>query len=100
MCVVSMISEHYQQKFPNSQPAVSPPLQQGQSNSIVWDNGLRKDVYELKKELLEIKALLLKAKEYDLKTNQVDCEKEEKIVVLKRLAELVGVDLSDVFSKT
>jgi hypothetical protein len=46
-----------------------------------------------------MKALLRRAKEYDVANNEPDCEIEEKMALLKRIAELVGVDLSDVIGK-
>jgi hypothetical protein len=44
-----------------------------------------------------MKQLLIKAKIYDEKNNEPNCEIEDKVATLKRIAELMGVDLSEVF---
>lgn len=44
-----------------------------------------------------MKQLLIKAKIYDEKNNEPNCEMEEKIILLKKVAELVGVNLEEVF---
>ena len=51
----------------------------------------------LKAELESLKKLLAAAKKYDEETGQPECETEEKVALLKKLAQLVGVDLSSVF---
>lgn len=51
----------------------------------------------LKKEVEEMKILLQRAKEYDEKNNEPNCEIDEKVAVLKKVAELVGVNLDDIF---
>lgn len=101
MCVVSMISDHYQNKW---QQGTLP----GQSGTITITNQpfefgnlpvTQQQFDELKKEVLEMKALLLAAKTYDEKTNQKDCEMKDKVAVLQKIAQLVGVTLEDVFKK-
>ena len=57
------------------------------------------ELIALRKEVQEMKELLIKAKLYDEATNQPHCEQEEKVALLKKIAELVGVDLSEVFGK-
>ena len=39
------------------------------------------------------------AKEYDERNNEPDCEVDEKMDLLRRVAKLVGVDLDDVIGK-
>jgi hypothetical protein len=85
MCVVSMISDDWNnRRAPVYQPIIVPGPSQAEFDA-------------LKKELEELKKLLVAAKVYDDNTGQPDCEKEEKIELLRRLAEIVGVDFSDVF---
>jgi hypothetical protein len=50
----------------------------------------------LRKEVEALKKLLKAAKIYDEETGQPDCETEEKIGMLKKIAALLGVDLNDV----
>ena len=56
----------------------------------------REEFEALKKEVEMLKELLIAAKEYDKKTNQPSCHKEEKVEIIRKVAELVGVDLKDV----
>lgn len=56
----------------------------------------RQEFDDLKRDVLEMKELLKRAKEYDERTGQTDCEQDEKLAVLRKVAELVGVDLKDV----
>lgn len=55
---------------------------------------------ELKKQMEEMKELLLRAKKYDEETGQPDCEMEDKVALLKQMARLFDVDLSQVFGGT
>ena len=85
MCVVSMVGDVYNQQFKKYEPFLDLP------GSVT-----RKEFDELKREVETLKKLLIKAKEYDEKTNQPECEQEEKVALLKKVAEMVGVDLKDV----
>lgn len=99
MCVVSMIGDHYHDKWRDLK---YPPRQV----TTITDNDLskflnpppdlNKKFEELKKEVEEMKELLKKAIEYDKKNNEPHCEIEEKIATLKKIAEWVGIDLTDV----
>jgi hypothetical protein len=44
-----------------------------------------------------MKKLLIKAKIYDEQNNEPNCEMEDKIALLKRVADMVGVSLDDIF---
>jgi tRNA U34 2-thiouridine synthase MnmA/TrmU len=59
----------------------------------------REEFEALKKEVLEMKALLIKAKEYDERNNEPNCEMEDKVKLLKQVADMVGVDLKEIFGK-
>jgi hypothetical protein len=50
----------------------------------------------LKRDVAEMKELLKRAKEYDERNGEPDCEMDEKMDVLRRVAKMVGVDLDDV----
>jgi hypothetical protein len=41
---------------------------------------------------------LVADKEYDAATGQPDCEMDDKVELLKRIAELVGVDVREVLA--
>jgi len=108
MCVVSMIGDHYNDKWkdnkiwPNSpwpdqaQPyAPLAPNRIGQARELDYTG----DIKQLRKEVEEMKELLKRAIEYDKRTGQPHCEQEDKIAFLRKVAESVGVSLEDVFKK-
>jgi hypothetical protein len=102
MCVVSMIGDHYNDKW-NQPPyneffkkIFNEPVQP--YNPLGKEVGVTKEQFEaLKKEVEEMKQLLIRAKIYDEKNNEPNCEIEDKIKLLKVIAEKMGVDLSEVF---
>jgi hypothetical protein len=88
MCVVSMVGDHFQQKWEQ------PNYQQ------IWGNlnqVSRTEFDSLKKEVEDMKKLLERAVEYDKKNNESNCETEDKIKLLKEITNLMGVDLSNIF---
>lgn len=117
MCVVSMIQEHYKDKWgkppyrwpqqdpyqwPNQDPYLSPPSESEES----FKERLKKFMDEVNKqpadkgpvqkpisneEIEEFRQLLTKAREYDQKNNQPDCGLEDKRKRLLELAEELGV---------
>jgi hypothetical protein len=91
MCMVSFIGNEWARSTPVTYPFVTWPTPN-------TDQVSREDLAALRAELEELRILLLAAKQFDAATNQPDCENEEKIALLKRMAEMVGVDLSDVFA--
>lgn len=90
MCVVSMIGDHftdkwrepYFPKWPNTTPVI--PVD-------------RTEFERLKREVEDMKKLLERAKFYDERNREPHCEMDEKVVLLRKIAEAVGVDLGDVF---
>jgi hypothetical protein len=107
MCVVSMIGDHYNDKWSNTNPFKTNNTWIDMSNVSRAEfeilkyqfQAMSEEFNKLKNEVLEMKALLLRAKEYDERNNEPHCEMEEKVAVLKKVAELVGVDLSEIFGK-
>ena len=100
MCVVSMISDHYMDKWkddsrlqtlPYYPPAQIPPFDH--YNFVVSKTEFDK----LKAEVEEMKLLLKRAIKYDEVNNEPHCELAEKKEVLRKIAELVGVNLDDIF---
>ena len=82
MCTVSMVMDHYREKWeplvqpvqPWVIPVVVPQLSQ--------------------EEIDEFRKLLDRAREYDKRHNEPDCELDEKRQAIKKLAEQLGVDVS------
>jgi hypothetical protein len=99
MCVVSMVSDHYRDKWT--------PL--GGGGGIggggagyfpILDPISRAEFDKLKADVEEMKALLQRAKMYDAKNGEPDCEMADKVDLLRKVADLVGVSLDDVFPET
>lgn len=85
-----MIGDHFNDKWKQ------PPYQQIFTNI---PDVSRAEFESLKKEVEEMKALLKRAKEYDEKNNEPNCEIEEKMAMLRKFADAVGIDLDDVIKK-
>lgn len=88
MCVVSMIGDHYSDKW-------KADAYQYTINHICEVS--KAEFESLKKEVEEMKQLLIKAKIYDEQNNEPNCEMEDKIKLLKEVAEKLGVNLDEVF---
>ena len=114
MCVTSMISDHYGKKWTDQYPDVfqpkviptwppaqlpqQPTLTQEQIDKLLYKEVplTRKEFDELKKEVQEMKELMLKAIKYDEVNNEPKCAMDEKVELITKIAELVGVDMNEV----
>lgn len=96
MCVVSMVMDHYRDKWIGDgykYPTVPTwPIMQPTGPTA-------KEFDDLKREVMEMKELLKKALAYDKRTGQEDCEMQDKVNFVKKVAESVGVDLTEIFEK-
>ena len=86
MCMVSVVMDDFTRRQRDTW--VQPFVQVPEVTRLEFD--------ALKAEVEELKKLLAAAKEYDKNTGQPDCEMEDKVALIKRIADAVGVDLSDV----
>lgn len=98
MCVVSMIEDHYGEKW--NEDWFKNFIKPDTPNIIISPTVTREEFDALKKEVEEMKALLKRAKIYDEQNNEPDCEVEEKMALLRKVAQAVGIDLDEVFKKT
>lgn len=92
MCVVSMIYEHYTEKWqqspyqlPQFTPTIAPNVTIG---PVTFVSPITPE------EIAEFRKLLERAREYDKRNNEPDCELDEKRVALKTLAEQLGVEIA------
>ena len=90
-----MVSDHYQEKW--TAPSYQSLLNPSAFSPPVSREEYEREIAALKKEVLDMKELLIKAKEYDEKNNEPHCEMEQKIAFLKKVGDVIGVDLSDIF---
>lgn len=114
MCVVSMIGDHYRDKWRKTWPSIYPSPGNGlpgyywdgvwtdnfdNNKTVVAEPISRKEFDALRKDVEEMKELLKRAKEYDERNGEPDCEVDEKMDLLRRVAKFVGVGLDDVIGK-
>jgi len=111
MCVVSMTGDFWKDKWDDpwkklvpNQPIspISPPSKDPYDDFLkrlnpTPNSPTREEFENLKKEVEIMKELLKKSKEYDERNNEPNCEIEEKMDFLRKVASLVGVDLDEVF---
>ena len=109
MCVVSMIGDHYADKFRPFIRPVDPwitPLEpweveprKPRTPISIKPPVSREEFDQLKREVAEMKELLRRAKDYDERNNEPDCEVDEKMEILRKVAEAVGINLDDVLTR-
>ena len=95
MCVVSMIGQNYQDRFPGIYPTF-PNVTREEFDKLKreeFDKLKREELDKLKRELEELKKLLKAAKEFDEAAGQKECENADKVKFIKQVAEFVGVDI-------
>lgn len=101
MCIVSNIGDYWREKLPEQHPWTTPWIQPNpgvQPNPGISLSPTREEFEALKRDVEALKKLLEAAKKFDEETNQPHCEHEDKVALIKKVAELVGVDLKDVLS--
>ena len=91
MCVISMIGDHYRDRWV--------PEPKTWTNVVLTPPVSREEFDKLKAEVEEMKKLLKRAKEYDERNGEPECEIDEKMDLLRKVAEMVGVSLDDVIGK-
>lgn len=120
MCAVSAVGDYWSKRLPEKYPNqpwehISPPqptnpypgypsLPNTTATPIIINgapqaelDALKLQFEELKAEMVQIKKILEEVKKYDDKFGEPHCEMEEKVALLKKIAEYVGVDISKVF---
>ena len=102
MCVTSAIGTTYYKDFhdryppgwpwqpnPNTMPSVPQP-----SNDKYFQD---RKIEELRKEVKALRDLLEHSQKFDKATGQPNCEVDEKVDFIKKLANFVDVDMGEVF---
>jgi hypothetical protein len=93
--MISAVGDSWRETFPQRFPSI--PIPQQHVDQHIHIGVSKEDFDALKREVELLKEMLIAAKQYDEATGQPDCEMEEKVDLLKRIAALVGVDLQEVF---
>lgn len=93
VCSIQCRGDYYRDRSPWITPWITP---QAPVYPHFKDTVTREEFNRLKEEL---KKVLKAAKIFDEATGQEDCELDDKVAVIKKAAELLGVDLEDIFNK-
>lgn len=94
MCAVSFVGDAWGRTVPDRYPWVYPTVP-----TVVPEGVSRAEFEALRTEMSELRKLLVAAKAFDAATGQPDCEMDEKVELIKRLAALVGVDFDGVLAE-
>lgn len=97
MCVVSMIMDHYADKWKKIVPQFDPVYPIDTSIGITpYTLPPLPPIHQplTPEEINELRELLKRAKKYDEETGQKDCELESKKETLRILAKQLGVELN------
>lgn len=109
MCVVSNIGDSWRRGWGDRpiSPAPAPfapapavwPFGPGvsQADFDTFKRRIEQDLEGLKAEMENLKKLLQLGKAIDDAAGAPDCEMDEKVALIKAVAEAVGVDMGDVF---
>lgn len=99
MCTVSNIGDNWRDTAPIKWPIIYDSITTTNHDPLAHAEiqALKVELASLKKEMKELKKLLKAAKKFDEATDQPHCEVDEKVALIKKMADLVGVDLKDVF---
>jgi hypothetical protein len=95
MCMMSAVGDSWRETAPNRWPNI--PMTPNPTFVFNPSFVTKEEFDALKSEVEELRALLRAAKAFDEATGQPDCEVDEKVELIKRVAEAVGVDLEDLF---
>jgi hypothetical protein len=92
MCTVSNVGDFYGSKWLQDYPWTMPT-----TVTVIPVEVTRAEFDALRAEVEECKELVLAAKRIDAALGEPNCEMDEKVALLKRVAELVGIDMSELF---
>jgi hypothetical protein len=89
MCVISIVGNYWKDQIvPNK-------YNEWTNFPIVIPQVTKEEFDTLRKDVLELKELLKAAITFDTNVGEPDCEKEEKVELMKAMAKAVGLSLED-----
>lgn len=98
MCTVSMIADHYHEKWRPRYPDYFPPYSPPWTLPLPQQSISREEFDALRKEVQELAQLLKRAKKYDEDNGEPDCETETKMASLRLIAALGGLNLDELLA--
>jgi hypothetical protein len=105
MCAVSMAGDYWRDQlpqkpyYPGIQPFIHPSGGAVSGLPPLMHQVTKAEFDALKRDVEELKKLLTAAKKYDEAVGEPDCEVEDKVELIKKVAKLVGVSMDDIFGK-
>ena len=90
MCVVSNVGDFYSRRWPEQYPWIQP------GTGTVTTGVSREEFEALRREVERMVELLKMAKQIDEEIEQAECETEDKVALLRKVAEIFGISLEDV----
>lgn len=95
MCVVSMVLDDFNRR---NQPWIDPIKEWPMPNGGFIRSGPSYEEFEaLRKEVEKLKEEVAAARKQDEENGEPECEMEEKKELIKKICELVGVDIKEFF---
>jgi hypothetical protein len=100
MCMVSAVGDNFRGRLPEKDywPGIQPFVVPGFVPNMPPPSQVSRLEFDaLKRDLEELKKVLVAAKRFDEVAGEPDCEMDEKVAIIKKLAEITGVSMEDVF---
>lgn len=89
MCVTSAIMTYETNRWDRQWP--------GWAGASTFPQTVTREEFDaLRNDVRELKELLAQAQKFDAATGQPECELEEKVELVRKMAQFVGIDLDDV----
>lgn len=97
MCVYSTMGDffkdHWIDKLKDLKKNIEQPNTTPMDFTNIFNTVTRQEFEALKKEVENMKKILEVAAKYDKDTGQPNCETEDKVALLKKIAKALGVEL-------
>ncbi len=95
MCVVSMAGDYWKDRiYPNYPTTPGIPV-----GTYPFEYASKADLDKIRADLEALRELLIAAKKFDAAVGEPDCEHDDKVDLIKKLAKHLGVDMKEVFGE-
>lgn len=99
MCSVSAVMDIYADRWRDwqTQPFIPNPID---PTFPIKTGPTQAEFDALRREVAEMREIVKKAMEFDKRTGQPDCETAEKVEKVRKIAEMVGINLDDILPRS